>query len=78
MRTNITHNSQDIYKLQLKSKLETHFLIFLIIFEEFEIDTMALTNAILFAQKGILHPSIITPHKMIKELKIINQTSQSH
>ena len=69
MRTNITRNSQDIYKLQLKSKLETHFLIFFIFFEEFEIDTMALTNAILFAQKGILHPSIIT---------LLIQTSQSH
>ena len=34
---------------------------------------MILTNAIIYAQKGLLNPSIITPAKLIEELNLINK-----
>jgi len=69
----VSDNSKDINYLQLKTNLEEYVLLFNIFFEEFEIETMTLTNATLYAQKGILHPSIITPSKLIEELNLINK-----
>ena len=71
--TGVHNNTIQINHILLKANLEEYILLFNIIYEEFEIEKMILTNAIIYAQKGLLNPSIITPAKLIEELNLINK-----
>ncbi len=62
-------NQKDVKFLNLKTNLEDHVTITNMILNQLQLEIMSLTNAILIAKKGILHPAIMTPVQLTKELR---------
>ena len=69
LRAELNKDKEDIQFLSLKVNLEDHITITNMILNQMQLEVMTLTNAILVAKKGILHPAIITPVQLISELK---------
>lgn len=71
LKTELNKNQNEIKFLSLKSNLEEHVTITNMILNQLQLEVMTLTNAILVAKKGILHPAIITPVQLVAELKLV-------
>ena len=66
-------NLQVTNVLNQRSDMEDHFLLMSMLISEYQNSMSQLVNAILFAQKGLLHPAIISPLRFIKELQGVSQ-----
>lgn len=70
----LNKNQKDIQFLTLKTVLEDHVVVTNIILNQLQLEIMSLTNAILVSKKGILHPAIITPVQLTKELRQVTES----
>lgn len=71
LANDLNKKTNDIQFLAFKTNLEEHITLFQMILNQLQFEVMTITNAILLAKKGILHPAILTPVRVIKELKQI-------
>jgi len=65
----LNKEKKDIDTLTTKTNLEEHITMLNTMVNQLQFEVMTLTNAFLIAKKGILHPAILTPVRLINELK---------
>ncbi|XP_031348048.1 uncharacterized protein LOC116174295 [Photinus pyralis] len=64
-------NSQINY-LDLKVAVDEHISMFNLMFNQYQLETISLINAVLVAQKGQLHPTVLTPSRLVSELQKVS------
>lgn len=69
----VNSNNKKLNKLQAREILVEQFSILNLLVSEYDKETSILIEAILFAQKGILHPFILTPEQFVNNLQKIIQ-----
>ncbi|XP_017784214.1 PREDICTED: uncharacterized protein LOC108567922 [Nicrophorus vespilloides] len=62
-------NAKHINDLTLQSKINSHVSLLNSLLSEYQFDLFNIINAVLNSQKGLIHPSVITPFKLVAELK---------
>lgn len=68
----IIHKDTDQIQINtLREIINEHFAILIYTLEQIKLDTMKIIEAILFAQQGIIHPSILSPKRLVNELQQI-------
>lgn len=60
---------KNLCELELTEIIESHFSYLSLLFTETRNELSTIINAVLFAKNNVLHPRIIEPTKLIKELK---------
>jgi hypothetical protein len=65
---------ENFHFLYIKTGIEEHVTILNMMLNQLQLEIMTITNAILVARKGVLHPSILTPLRLINELKDVSES----
>lgn len=66
---NLTKSINNTLQAQhLKQSIESHITLLLLVFTEINKEYSTLIHSILLAKQNILHPSILTPNQLVKEL----------
>lgn len=73
LKDNLITNSKRLNILEIKESLIEQISLLNFLTEELDKEMSNLIQAILFAQNGIIHPSILTPEQLIKNLQLIMQ-----
>lgn len=64
----MTNDSRLIEDNNLHTIVNEHISVFSLMFSQYQLDTLSLIDAILFAQLGKLHPMILTPSRLLDQL----------
>lgn len=70
IESHLNKSATEINYLELKYNFEEHSVLFSMILQQFQLEIITLTNSVLEAKKGYLHPAILTPETFVKELSL--------
>ncbi|XP_067207020.1 uncharacterized protein [Linepithema humile] len=74
LKKRISNNTRKLTKIQINTEVNSHMIECSQMVLEYEIELETLTQAVLLARRGLLHPKILTPRELFNNLKNMYDT----